>query len=922
LKSTSDPKQKKIWSAKAGDAGNYAISLQVTDSNGASVTTSTVIKIAAGAAVIVAPDVEYDLSSDPNNILNYSLYFDDLNFDYLDLSFNVSLSAIFRNWFNNLSALFVTPALAIGKDVGGLIIAPANPGGLVIDPIGIGIGIGGGTRPPLVGCSNITQSGGAWRINKAMTNCFNLNNGLKGKLYKEADGRYRLNIYGNFDSSIGGDNANLTYKVKVHNTLNRTSEKSFTIKLKSNPPQIDFSCNKKADIYKDYACQINNLNTKNKTTTYRFNFVDLNATSTLQNDVPSDHFIVNLPSGFTGNPSTGLISGMPTNVGNYRFEIEAENEYGAKASKNYNLTVETSCGKTLVPYSGGPWDARGEVKNQGGYYKTTLIGSQCWLADNLNISRAAVFNNQNYEEPVGGSNLLNRIKETPWWKRALSFLFQPYSVLAQVMMSGSYTNIGICYNNDNTYCEADGRLYKATEFMAGAIAPSTRGICPTGYHLPSKEEYNELVTNLGSNQGNKLKQNGDSGFEGLLAGSAYIATGSTTLTFADRNSFGSFWTSSVENAKNWYRRLSSADATVGQGLEADASRYYSLRCLQDKLCPANCNLCNNLGECCTISSWTPSDTAPLCGNLVQTSNCGTARMATGATSCHSPQTCGGGGTPNVCGCIPSCVGKCGGASNGCGAACPNPCQTGQTCSAGVCTTPFACGTETVTYGGQVYNSVQIGNQCWLKQNLNIGTMVNGNANQGNFSDGIQKYCQDDNAAICAIYGGLYQWHMATGRDASCIFFDCSSGPNNACCIASAQGICPAGWRVPSSADWAALETNQGGSVAAAAKLKATSPAWDGTNSSGFTGLAAGSLSAYNWTFNAPGSNSNFWSSDPWNQHGDGTYPDDAYLFYLGAGTGVNYYSRDMGFSVRCMRDIIGGGTGTGGGSMPDIGSGI
>ena len=35
------------------------------------------------------------------------------------------------------------------------------------------------------------------------------------------------------------------------------------------------------------------------------------------------------------------------------------------------------------------------------------------------------------------------------------------------------------------------------------------------------------------------------------------------------------------------------------------------------------------------------------------------------------------------------------------------------------------GTPTVTYEGQTYNTVQIGNQCWFKENLNVGTMIPG-----------------------------------------------------------------------------------------------------------------------------------------------------------------------------------------------------
>ncbi|MDP1623438.1 MAG: FISUMP domain-containing protein [Bacteroidales bacterium] len=66
------------------------------------------------------------------------------------------------------------------------------------------------------------------------------------------------------------------------------------------------------------------------------------------------------------------------------------------------------------------------------------------------------------------------------------------------------------------------------------------------------------------------------------------------------------------------------------------------------------------------------------------------------------------------------------------------------------------GTPAVTYEGQVYNTIQIFSQCWLKENLNVGSMINGSQNQTN--NGIlEKYCHSNNPDSCIKYGGLYQW---------------------------------------------------------------------------------------------------------------------------------------------------------------------
>ncbi len=693
LKATTDPQQKKVWSAKAGAAGNYNITIRITDSLGAGFTTTTAIKISAGAPVVTASDADYDLSQDPNSSLNYNLYFDDSNFTYLTLNYNTSLASALKNWLKNLSTLIIAPAIAQIQ------LSPASRD----VPIIIG-------QPITLNCASVTQPGGGWRVNRTLVNCFNLNNGLKGKLYTEANGRFRLNIYGTISGLSIPQDTNLNYKIKVFNSLNKNTEKSFAIKLKANPPQLDFSCNKKAGLYQNYSCQINNLNTKNKTTTYVYSHLNLDSPT-----ASSDNFLNDLPAGFVGSPSTGLISGMPVNIGNYRFKIQAYNEYGAYTEKYYDLKVESSCGKELVQYAGGPWDQRGEVRNQGGYYKTVLIDGKCWLGDNLNVdSSQSIF--QHYQ-----NNIVNQaVKKSNWLKETLSLLFQPYVAFAQTLNINPamlmINQIGVCYNGDNTYCEADGRLYKASEAMAGSNASSTRGICPNGYHIPSNEEYTELVNYLGTDAGNKLKQNGDSGFEGLLVGSA--TKSGTTTTFMDRNTNGNFWSSTVQGVGNFFYQLFEGSPLFTRpNSPAGTDKYYSLRCVQNKQCPSSCTTCNNVGACCNASSWTPAVNAR-CGNFTQTSNCGTTQMATGTLACVVPQTCGGGGTPNVCGCTPNCANKvCG--SNGCGGTC-GTCAAGSTCSSN----GMFCVTN-IGGGGTVHTGTNLN----LELNPNVNANTNTNLSQ-------------------------------------------------------------------------------------------------------------------------------------------------------------------------------------------------
>ncbi|MEA3479507.1 MAG: FISUMP domain-containing protein [Bacteroidota bacterium] len=98
------------------------------------------------------------------------------------------------------------------------------------------------------------------------------------------------------------------------------------------------------------------------------------------------------------------------------------------------------------------------------------------------------------------------------------------------------------------------------------------------------------------------------------------------------------------------------------------------------------------------------------------------------------------------------------------------------------------GTPTVNYEGQVYNTVQIFNQCWLKENLNVGTMIQGTEEMTN-NGIVEKYCYLNFTSYCEMYGGLYQWHEMMGYDT----------------ISGSQGICPTGWHIPSDEECKVLE---------------------------------------------------------------------------------------------------------------------
>jgi uncharacterized protein (TIGR02145 family) len=170
---------------------------------------------------------------------------------------------------------------------------------------------------------------------------------------------------------------------------------------------------------------------------------------------------------------------------------------------------------------------------------------------------------------------------------------------------------------------------------------------------------------------------------------------------------------------------------------------------------------------------------------------------------------------------------------------------------------------TDTRDGKQYPTVLIGDQCWLRENLNYTTGVS--------------YCYDNDPANCDIYGRLYDW-------------------------TTALTACPPGWHLPSRAELitlsAAVDNDAG-------KLKSTGTLWlepnaGATNESGFTALPAGFWNSYQGTFNSMGSHTVFWSST----ESAPSSPLAWYHMLVNYNTTIYNYEndKDLGHSVRCLRD--------------------
>jgi len=216
----------------------------------------------------------------------------------------------------------------------------------------------------------------------------------------------------------------------------------------------------------------------------------------------------------------------------------------------------------------------------------------------------------------------------------------------------------------------------------------------------------------------------------------------------------------------------------------------------------------------------------------------------------------------------------------------------------------ACTSSAPYYDTCTYDSVKIGDQCWMKQNLNIGTRIDAADDQSNIADGIEKYCYENNdvnpdpsdygfSGGCDTDGALYQWHTVMGFPQVCDNHNASAP-----CIIDVnhRGICPNGWHVPTDGEWAALKTYLGGS-GIAYKIQATSPVWVGDNSSGFTALRTGTR-ATDGTF----------SSHYYTTFFRSTYMDSAdfgwnhWLYNGDLEINRGNYSRSSGFSLRCLKN--------------------
>jgi uncharacterized protein (TIGR02145 family) len=474
-----------------------------------------------------------------------------------------------------------------------------------------------------------------------------------------------------------------------------------------------------------------------------------------------------------------------------------------------------------------------------------------------------------------------------------------------------------------------GYLYNWKAVMRNSSSSSAnpsgvQGVCPAGWHVPSDAEWKQLTDYVSSQSqyqcggsrsniakalastagwssdpescavGNDRSGNNATGFSALPAGN-YLGS---------YYSFGynaGFWSSTeIGNNAAYYRCLYYYAAGVGS-IDIGKSYGYSVRCLRNELPTVSTGTVTATFTAATVSATVEhqgtgavTERGVCYGTEANPTVAGSKVTATGTTGSY------------VC----SLTGLAEGTAYYVRAYATNSKGTAYGNAVTFTTLSLACtGTPTVTdVDGNTYKTVQIGDQCWMRENLRTTKYSDGTAialGSSTSSDIAYRYNPDNNAGNVSAYGYLYNWKAVMRNSSSS-----SANPSGV------QGVCPAGWHVPSGAEWTQL-TNYvssqsryrcGDSNTSIAKALASTAGWSSdpescdvgsnpysNNATGFSALPAGRYSGAYVFF---GYNADFWSSTENNSSSAlsrslrNAYAD------VNSGFENKYY----GYSVRCLKD--------------------
>jgi uncharacterized protein (TIGR02145 family) len=585
-----------------------------------------------------------------------------------------------------------------------------------------------------------------------------------------------------------------------------------------------------------------------------------------------------LDDNFTNDGNgTGIFTSTLTGLSpmtNYFARAYATNSAGTRYGTEVNFT--TSAAVLGQPCSGIPI----VVDIEGNVYNTVQIGSQCWMSRNLATGR--------YKN---GDTISTGLNNSVW----------------EATTVGAYSVYNESSLNDSLY----GKLYN------NYAVRDSRGICPTGWHVPSAIEWSSLVDQLGGTSvaGGALKSSlnnpalggwispnlGASNFSGFTALPGGLR--SFDGAFSEANKFGVWWTSgNTSNYTCFSMNFAFGGVTNVSGNSTNRSTRrangYSVRCLRD------------ISTVVTNPTSSVSSTGANSGGNVLSDGgvsvtargvaYGTTQNPTTANSTTNNGSGTGVFTSTLSGLMASTLYNVRAyATNSVGTAYGN--QVSFTTLA----PPFTCGTSTVVdIDNNTYNTVQIGTQCWTQSNLKVNKYRNGdtiptglsNSAWGNTTSGAYAIYNND-PVNDGLYGKLYNHYAVT----------------------DSRGLCPTGWHVPSDAEWNSLVKyldpnadtvcigcSQSPIVGGALKstlMQPTPGGWNppntgATNSFGFTAPPGGLRDYSDGDFYDMTIRGYWWSSSV-SSASNAWYRTLNYNF----SNFFRFYGyRTNGFSVRCCRD--------------------
>jgi len=267
----------------------------------------------------------------------------------------------------------------------------------------------------------------------------------------------------------------------------------------------------------------------------------------------TSYTVTSTPGGITATNSTSPINvtGLMTGTA-YTFTVIATNASGNSVPSVASTTVTPLapiCTSSIV------------FDGDGNAYHTIPIGNQCWTKENL---KATKYND-------GVTIIPDETANAGWG--TLNYGARTEYVAAGV------TN----------YVSTYGYLYNwyATAGIITGGGPSTKNICPIGWHVPTDTDWTKLTDTLGVNPAGKLKEfsslwssntgTDDYGFSARPGGVRFNDVGFDAI-----NIFAFFWSATPSGSSAWYRYLNTRDDSYVYTVDLTGlSSGFSVRCLMD-----------------------------------------------------------------------------------------------------------------------------------------------------------------------------------------------------------------------------------------------------------------------------------------------------------------------------------------------------